>query len=150
VNLVLNPSDTWRGQYKFAWIVVIKTFAINLPFLSCHLVFHIFFHNGLLGSCTLFLQLGCFGLDFTSFCNCILQRWHISVNGCCYLFFFCLYVGRYIVSSALHVHHAYFKTKNYIYFVHINDCRLTESKLNTCSSSAINRLLSNYQPSWML
>jgi len=38
-----------------------KIFAINLPsqpFLGHHLGFHIFFHNGLLEGCTLFLQLG--------------------------------------------------------------------------------------------
>jgi len=65
VNLVLNPSETWRRQHKFTWIVVIKNFAISLPsqsFLGRHLVFHIFFHNGLFGA-ALFLQLDCFGLD---------------------------------------------------------------------------------------
>jgi len=36
-----------------------------------------FFHNGLLGGCTLLLQLGFFvGFDFTSFCNYIQCSWH--------------------------------------------------------------------------
>ena len=56
---------------KFTRIVVIKIFAMNLPsqpFLGRYLGFHIFFHPGLFGGHTLFLQLGCFGLDITSFC----------------------------------------------------------------------------------
>ena len=71
VNLVLFGLGT-----KFTWIVVIKIFTINLPsqpFLGCHLGFHIFFHLSLFEGCTLFLQLGCFGLNFTSFCICIHQ-----------------------------------------------------------------------------
>jgi len=57
VNLVPNPSETWRRQHKLTWIVVIKFFTISLPsqpFLGCHLGFHIFFHNGLLEIRTLF------------------------------------------------------------------------------------------------
>jgi len=72
VNSVLILSETWRRQHKFTWIVVIKIFAINLPsqpFLGCHLAFHIFFHNGLLGGCTLFLQLGCFWIVVLSTCS---------------------------------------------------------------------------------
>jgi len=67
VNLVLDLSETWRRQHKFAWIVIIKIFAINLPsqsFLSRHLGSHIFFHNGLLGGRTLFLQLSFFWIRF--------------------------------------------------------------------------------------
>jgi len=59
---------------KFTWIVVIK----NLPlayhhshYLATTLDFTSFFTTAFLGPLT-FLQLGCFGLDFTSFCNCIL------------------------------------------------------------------------------
>jgi len=53
-NLVPNPSEMWRRQHKFTWIVIIKVFAIRLPsqpFLSRHLVY---FHNILLQGCTLF------------------------------------------------------------------------------------------------
>ena len=56
VKLVPNPNKTWRRQQNFTWIFIIKLFAMNLrsqPFLGCHLGFHIFFHNGFLGSCTL-------------------------------------------------------------------------------------------------
>ena len=45
---------------------LIKIFTINLPsqpFLGRHLEFHIFFHDSLFEGHTLFLQLGCFGLD---------------------------------------------------------------------------------------
>ena len=45
------------------------------PFLGRHLGFHIFFHHSLFEGHTLFLQFGCFGLDFTSFCICIGQIW---------------------------------------------------------------------------
>ena len=97
VNLVPNHSETWRRQYEFAWIVIIKIFAINLlsqPFLGHRFGFHIFFHNGLLGGHTLFTA--GVGLDFTSFCNCILQCRHISINDCCYLSSCFLYSGRYM------------------------------------------------------
>jgi len=48
VNLVLNPSEAWRRQHKFTWIVVIKIFAINppsQPFFGRHLGFHISFYT---------------------------------------------------------------------------------------------------------
>ena len=77
VNLVPTPNG--GGKHKFTWIVVIKTFANNLPskpFLGCHLGFHIFFHPGLLGGCTLFfLQLGCFGLYI---CQESRTHYHVS------------------------------------------------------------------------
>ena len=63
-------------QVNLVRIVIIKIFTIYLssqPFLGHHLGFHIFFHNSLFEGRTLFLQLGCFGLDFTSFCICIPQ-----------------------------------------------------------------------------
>ena len=47
VNLVSIPSESWRKQHKFAWIVFIKNFAIILPsqpLLGRHLWFHNFFH----------------------------------------------------------------------------------------------------------
>ena len=55
---------------------LLKICTINLPsqpFLGRHLGFHIFFHHSLSQGRTLFLQLSCFGLDFTSFCICIPQ-----------------------------------------------------------------------------
>ena len=61
VNLVPLGLGT-----KFTIIVVIKIFTINLPsppFLGRHLRFHIFYHHSLSEGHTLFLQLGCFGLD---------------------------------------------------------------------------------------
>jgi len=60
---------------KFTWIVV-KFFSINLlsqPLLGCHLGFHIFFTMAFFRTVHFFTTgPGCFGLDFTSFCNCIL------------------------------------------------------------------------------
>jgi len=60
---------------KFTWIVVIKNFVISLPsqpFLGRHFwISHLFSQWPFRGH-TVLLQLGCFGLDFTSFCNCIL------------------------------------------------------------------------------
>ena len=70
VNLVLNPSEMWRRQHKFAWIVVIKIFAIIIAiYWSPPWISH-FFHNGLLGGCILFLQLGCFWIRFHFFVGC--------------------------------------------------------------------------------
>jgi len=46
VNLVSNPSEMWKRQHRFTWIVIIKNFAINVPsqlFFGRHLEFHIFF-----------------------------------------------------------------------------------------------------------
>jgi len=68
LNLVLNPSETWRRQHNFTWIVVIKFFAINLPsqpFLGCHLGFHIFFTMAFLRASHFFLQLGYFWIKST-------------------------------------------------------------------------------------
>ena len=76
---------------KFTGIVVIKIFAINLPsqpFLGRHLGFHIFFHFGLFGGCTLFLQLGCFGLHITSFCIVSHKTDHMALMLPFNLFFF--------------------------------------------------------------
>ena len=60
------------GNTNSAELLLLKFLPLTLipsqPFLGCHLGFHIFFHPGLFGGCTLFLQLGCFGLDITSFC----------------------------------------------------------------------------------
>ena len=56
-----------EAAQKFTWIVIIKIFTTNLPsqpFLGRHLGFHIFFHHSLSEGRTLFLQLGCFGLDY--------------------------------------------------------------------------------------
>ena len=69
---------------KFTWTVVIKIFTINLPsqpFLGRHLGFQIFVHHSLFEGRTLFLQLGCFGLDFTSFCICIPQSQPMACFG---------------------------------------------------------------------
>jgi len=92
VNLCcLLHISLWFGT-KFTWIVVIKNFAISLPFLGHHLGFHIFFHIGLLGVMH-FLQLGCFGLDFTSFCNCILCSYRIAAIKYLPLFVFFSFCG---------------------------------------------------------
>jgi len=53
---------------KFTQIVVIKITAISwLPPWISHL-----FHHGFVGGHRHSLQLDCFRLDFTSFCNCLL------------------------------------------------------------------------------
>ena len=79
---------------KFTWIVVIKIFTINLPsqpFLGRHLGFHIFFHHSLSEGRTRFLQLGCFGLDFISFCICIPQSRPMASFGTFLTYVFFLY-----------------------------------------------------------
>ena len=71
-----------------------KIFTINLPsqpFLGRHLGFHIFFHHSLSEGRTLFLQLGCFGLDFISFCICIPQSWPMASFGTFLTYVFFLY-----------------------------------------------------------
>ena len=58
--------------HKFTWVIVIKNFAIirlPQPLLGRHLWFHNFFHAAFLHGPHLFLQFGCFCVDFTSFCN---------------------------------------------------------------------------------
>jgi len=75
VNLCCLLHVSLKFGTKFTWIVVIKNFAISLlpsqPFLGHHLGFHILFTIAFL-ELHPFLHQGCFGLDFTSFCNCIL------------------------------------------------------------------------------
>ena len=65
-TIQVNFGAAWSIGTKFTCIVIIKIFTINLPsqpFLGRHLGFHIFFHHSLFEGRTLFLQLGCFGLD---------------------------------------------------------------------------------------
>jgi len=81
VNLVPNLSETKTRQHKFTWIVVFRLAYHHSHFLAAdHLGFHIFVHNGLLRGQTLFLQMGCFGLD-NSYCTyqLTLTCWRISI-----------------------------------------------------------------------
>jgi len=85
---------------KFTWIVIIKSFSIELlsqPFLGHHLWFHIFFHPGILGPHPFFTACY-FCIDITSFLNCIFiidQAGHKPV-----LVFF-IYLFLYYRSNAL-------------------------------------------------
>ena len=63
-------------------------------FLATTLDFTSFFTMAFLGA-TLFHSWAVFGLDFNSFCNCMLQNWHIAIKVCCYLSYFSLCTGRY-------------------------------------------------------
>jgi len=134
VNLCCLIHTSLGFSTKFIWIAAIKIFAINLPsqpFLGRHLGFHIFF---LLGGCTFFYSWAVFGLDFTSFCNCILQYGIFSLL----VVVTCLLVFSTVadICSALHVYHEYFYLNLYIYIVLINDCRwikVSTKQLNTCS-----------------
>ena len=70
VNLVPIPSEAGRRQHKFAWIVIIKNFAIILasqPLLGHQLWFHNFFHAVFfcMGR-TFLLQFGCFCVDYST------------------------------------------------------------------------------------
>ena len=74
INQELAPKSPELTLFNF--------FAISLPsqpFLGLYLGFHIY---SLLGGCTFFLQLGCFELDFTSFCTLL------SLNFCFYLSYY--------------------------------------------------------------
>ena len=50
-------------------------------FLAATLDFTSFFTIAFLRAAHFFLQLGCFGLDFTSFCICIPQSWPMACFG---------------------------------------------------------------------
>ena len=66
VFLCMNYATKLLLVWDLLRLAPIKMFAINLPsqpFLGRHFGFHIFFHPGIFGGHTLFLQLGCFGLD---------------------------------------------------------------------------------------
>ena len=132
-------------------IFIIKIFAISLlpqPFLAATLDFTSFFT---MGGHTLFYNWAVFGFDFTSFCNLCCKAGILPLM----TVITCLLFMQTGIWSTLYVYHAYF-LKICIYFVHINDCRLIMKQLNKCSSfqykvtSAINCLLSNFQPSWIL
>jgi len=138
---------------KFTWIVVLKFLLLTYHrshFLSATLDFTSLFTMAFLGGTYFLYSWAVFGLDFISFCNYMLQSWHITINGCCYL--------QADICNALNVYHAYFLFKICKYFVYINDFRLIKNthEAAKCSSfqykntSAINRLLSNFQPSWIL
>jgi len=81
------------------------------------------------GATHFFYSWAIFWIRFTSFCNCMLQSWYTAINGCCYLS--SVFFMQTDICSALHVYHAYF-SKNCIYFVHVNDCRLPKSKHDPC------------------
>jgi len=53
--------------------------------LAASLNFTPFFTMAFLGAAHFYYSFAVYGLDFTSFC--MLQSWHIAINGCCYLFF---------------------------------------------------------------
>ena len=82
VNLVPNPNKMWRRQHMNCYYY---DFLASQPFLGHHLGFHIFFHNYLLGAAHFFYT---WGLDFTSFYNCVLHCWHISIVNCLLVFLF--------------------------------------------------------------
>jgi len=124
VNLVLNPSETWRKQHKFTWIVVIKTFAINLPsqpFLGCHVGFHIFFHDGLFGGRTLLLQLGCFWIRFHFFLYAAKPAYyHLWLLLLVFFFSLCRQIFAVLHMCIMHK----FYLKFIFCTVYVNDCRL--------------------------
>jgi len=86
VNLVPYPSEMWRRQHKFTWIVLIKNFAISLwsqPFLGCLLGFHIFFTMDFWGHTVCFTA-GLFWIRYLYSINWI-QMWNSRWwprNGC--------------------------------------------------------------------
>jgi len=61
-------------------------------FLAATLYFTSFFIIAFLGAAHFFYSWAVFGLDFTSFCNCILQSWHIVLMVLLLVFFH--YAGR--------------------------------------------------------
>ena len=68
--------------------ILITTIQVNLVPLD-----HIFFHHSLFEGRTLYLQLGCFGLDFTSFCICIPQSRPMACFGTFLTYLFSLPQG---------------------------------------------------------
>ena len=126
-------------------------------FLAITLDFTSFFTMAFFWGSILFYSWAVFGLDFTSFCNCMLNSWHLAINFCCYLSYFLIVQAD--ICSALHVYHVYFK-KNIVYVLYMSMIagllKVSMKQLNTCSSfqykdtSAINHQLSNFQPSWIL
>ena len=110
------PSPRIRHQFHLNCRY--KIFAINLPsqpFLGRHLGFYIFSQWPSWGPHTFFTA-GLFWIRFHFFSNCILQSWHIAINGCCYLF--SLFFMQANICSALHVCHAYFlKKKLYVLYI---------------------------------
>ena len=123
VNLVPNYREMWRRQHKFTWIFVFKIFAISLlsqPFLGCHLGFHIFFHTGLLVGCTL--------LFTAAVLHMLIMYTFLKIV---YVLYMSMIAGLLKVS-------------------------MKQLNTHTCSSfqykdtPTINRLLSNFPPSWIL
>jgi len=75
VNLVPNPSETWRRQHSPELPMLnflLSTYHYS-HFLAATLNFTSFFHKGLLGGRTLFLQLGCFWIRYTATVWCLLS-----------------------------------------------------------------------------
>jgi len=56
VNLVPNPSETWRRQHKLSLLKILP----SQPFLGRHLGFHILLHNGVFFVAAHFFAAGLF------------------------------------------------------------------------------------------
>ena len=70
------PVKPGKGNTYFPKLLLLKFLLLTYHhshFLAATLDFASFFIMAFLGAAHFFLQLGCFGLDFSSFCSCILQ-----------------------------------------------------------------------------
>jgi len=86
-------KDLKQNSLEFLLLKNLPLAHYHSHFLAATLDFTFFFLNGLLGGLSLFLQLGCFVLDFTFFLISICEaRILPSLNIFCYFWFF-LYVG---------------------------------------------------------
>ena len=113
VNLCCLFHTSLGFDTKFTWIVVFKIF-INLQYHHSHFLaatvdFASIFTMAFLGTAHFFYS-WVFWIRFhLFFCNCMLQCWHISINGCCYLSSCFLYS-----CSTLHMYYTYFYLNLYI------------------------------------
>ena len=140
---------------KFTWIFIIKIFAINLHhshFLAATLNFTSFFTMAFMRPHSFFYSCIVFGLHFASFC--MLQSWQIAINGCCYLSSFFPFCRQILAVFHMCIMHTF-----YLKFIYFFTCQwlqvnfkqqlidVSHSSTGTC---VINRLLSDFQLSWIL
>jgi len=69
--------DSAPNSYKLLLLKFLHLAYRHSHFLATTLNFTSFFTRIFLGAAYFSLQLGCFGLDFTSFCNCVL--WNLQI-----------------------------------------------------------------------
>jgi len=82
VNLVANPSEMWKRQHKFTWILSLLLTYHHSHFSAATLDFMSFFTMAFLGAAHFFYSWAVFGLDYLLYQRNIHLQKYPDVGGC--------------------------------------------------------------------